>query len=73
MVRTLKGLLAFRAKIAARVGRKLEGGEAITHFLYGIAVVTETHGEITFYSVAAICLGCVALITTVIGTGGGDE
>jgi hypothetical protein len=64
--------LLVRGKFAGKIGKKLEHGEAVTHLLYGVAVFTELHGEITFYSVAALGLGCCAVLNALLGGGEGE-
>lgn len=63
----LKSVTELRAKVAAKMGRKLQSGEALCHFFYGVAIFTETHGEITFYSCSACALGVVALVVFIVG------
>lgn len=67
MLKMIKTVIDCRAKLAHKVGGKLEGGERVTHFLYGTAIVMEHHWELSFYSLSALSLGCFALLTVFIG------
>lgn len=71
VLKTVKALMEVRAKIAMKSSKALHSGEALTHALYGVALFTEAHAELTFYSVSAFTLGMVALAAFLIG--GGSE
>ena len=70
MVQLLERIAKTRARVAHRFGKFFESGEAVTHFFYGIAVITETHWEVTIYSGTALCLGCAALLVAIVGKSG---
>lgn len=65
----LKTVIETREKLAHKISTRIESGERVTHFLYGIAILTEHHWEVTFYSVSALSLGVFALVTVLIGNG----
>lgn len=65
MLKAIKVVLTTRQHIASRVGRKLESGESISHFLYGAAIIMEHHWELSFYSVSALALGVFAILTVI--------
>lgn len=67
MIGVLNVVLKLREKVALKAAKKLQHGEAVTHLLYGIAVFTETHGVVTFYSASALCLGVTAVVVSLVG------
>lgn len=66
MLKTLKTIETLRSAAAAKVSKKVLGGESVLHFVYGVAIISESH-ELTFYSVSAFSLGLVSLVAVVIG------
>jgi len=55
-------LIAIRAAIAHRVGKRVGGVEAGAHLFYGSVVFAEMHDGLTLYGVAALTLGVVSIV-----------
>lgn len=62
VVEGIKRVVVIKKTIAAKVGRKVAGGEALMHLFYGGAIFTELKEGITLYSVAAVGLGVFAIL-----------
>lgn len=55
-------LIAIRAAIAHRVGKRVGVVEASAHLFYGSVVFTEFHEGVTLYGVAALTLGVASIV-----------
>jgi hypothetical protein len=69
MLKMFAVIMQARSRAAHKFSGAIEHGESVTHFLYGAAIVAEHHWELSFYSLSALTLGVLALLTVLLGHG----